>query len=72
MKPHQYKTIDDYISSFPVDIQDVLQQIRASIKHAIPSVEENIKYNMPVLIMNGKVLYFAAFRHHIGLYWRFR
>lgn len=63
------ETIDDYIKSFPKDVQNILGKIRQSIKEAVPEAEETISYRMPAFKLKGRILvYFAAFRRHIGLY----
>ena len=62
-------TIDEYIASFPQDVQDLLEQIRATIKEAAPEAKETISYNMPGFTLNGHYLvYFAAYKKHIGMY----
>ena len=61
-------TIDEYISGFSDDIQTLLQQIRVTIREAAPEAEEAIKYAMPTFILNGNLVHFAAFKHHIGFY----
>lgn len=61
-------TIDEYISGFPDDIQRLLQDIRAVIKMAAPDAQETIKYAIPTFTLNGNLIHFAAFKHHIGLY----
>ncbi len=60
--------IDEYISGFPGDIQKILEQIRKTIKAAAPDAEETIKYNMPTFMYKGNLVYFAAFKHHIGFF----
>src|ERR1700721_174793 len=60
--------IDQYIASFPEDIQRRLTQIRRIIKKAAPDAKETIKYSMPTFTLNGNLVYFAAFNHHIGFY----
>jgi len=61
--------IDHYISNFPIDVQEILTQIRSIIKNAAPEAVENIGYGMPEYKSNGKPLvYFAGFKNHIGLY----
>ncbi|MBC7875208.1 MAG: DUF1801 domain-containing protein [Ferruginibacter sp.] len=60
--------IDEYISGFPKNIQIILQEIRATIQKAAPHAEETIKYGMPTFMLNGNLVYFAAFKNHIGLY----
>ena len=68
MKPNGYKTIDEYIATFPPNIQTLLQQIRATIHKAAPEAEETISYNMPAFKQNGVLVYFAAFKNHIGFF----
>jgi uncharacterized protein YdhG (YjbR/CyaY superfamily) len=61
--------IDNYISTFPEDIQEILKQIRATIKKTAPEADESIAYGMPAYKTNGKPLvYFAGFKNHIGFY----
>lgn len=61
--------INGYIAGFPKEIQDILEEIRAVVKKAAPAVEEAIKYDMPVFMLHGKnLVYFAAFKNHIGFY----
>lgn len=63
------KTIDEYISGFPEDVQEILQNIRKTIRKAVPEAEETISYKMPTFNLNGTYLvYFAAWKTHIGLY----
>jgi len=61
-------TIDDYISAFPKDVQEILQQVRATIKNAAPTAEEAISYAIPTFKLNGNLVHFAAFKNHIGFY----
>ncbi len=60
--------IDEYIAAFPKDVQKILQQIRITVKRTAPGSEETIKYNMPAFMLNGNLVYFAAYKHHIGFY----
>ena len=63
------KDIDEYIAGFPKDIQKILEQIRTTIKKAAPKAEETISYAIPTFAMKRKYLvYFAAFKNHIGFY----
>ena len=62
------KNIDEYISGFPENIQLILEQIRETIKRTAPEAEETIKYGMPTFTLNGNLVYFAAFKNHIGFY----
>ncbi|TAN13208.1 MAG: hypothetical protein EPN37_14100 [Chitinophagaceae bacterium] len=61
--------IDEYIAGFPEDVRAVLQQVRNTVKKAAPDAEETISYAMPAFKLYGKPLvYFAAFKNHIGFY----
>jgi uncharacterized protein YdhG (YjbR/CyaY superfamily) len=62
------KEVDKYISTFPEDVQAVLSKIRATIKAAAPEAEETISYQMPAFRQNKILVYYAAFKHHIGLF----
>jgi len=62
------KTIDEYIAGFPSDVQAILQKVRATIKKAAPDAEEAIGYRMPTFKQEGYVVFFAAFKNHIGLF----
>ncbi len=58
-----------YIKSFPTEVQEMLSDIRALIKHKVPDVVESISYGIPAYKIYGKpLIYFAAFKNHIGLY----
>jgi len=62
-------TIDEYIAGFPEDTQLILEQVRGTIKGAVPGSEEKISYGIPTITVNGKyVLYFAGYKKHIGVY----
>ena len=63
------ETVDNYIKTFPENVQILLKQIRATIKENAPEAEESIAYQMPAYKTNGKPLvYFAGFKNHIGFY----
>lgn len=62
------RTIDSYISQFPDNVKDILEQIRRIIKSAAPGTKESIKYGIPTFELNGNLVHFAAFKHHIGFY----
>jgi len=61
-------TVEEYIAGFPAEVQEILRQIRAVIKDAAPEAKEWISYGMPAYQLNGPLVYFAAFKNHIGLY----
>ena len=62
------RTIDEYISKFPKDVQIKLEQIRKTIKKAAPGAKEIISYQMPAFKQNHVLVYFAAFKNHIGFF----
>ena len=63
------KNIDDYIAGFPSDVQEILEKIRMTIRKAAPAAEETISYQMPTFTLKGNYLvYFAAYKKHIGFY----
>jgi uncharacterized protein YdhG (YjbR/CyaY superfamily) len=62
------KNIEEYIACFPRDIQEILEKIRMTIRKAAPAAEESISYQMPTFKLNGRLVYFAAFKAHIGFY----
>ncbi len=63
----QYESINEYIKTFPPDIQNILKKIRQTIRDAAPEAEEVISYQMPFKF-NGILVYFAAHKNHIGFY----
>jgi len=68
MTPNKIKNIDEYIADFPKEIQILLEQIRSHIKTIVPEAEEVISYGMPAFRFHGILVYFAAFKNHIGFY----
>lgn len=60
--------IDIYISGFPVNVQEMLQLIRETIKKSAPEAEEIISYTMPSYRLNGLLVHFAGYKGHIGFY----
>src|SRR5215831_863323 len=62
------KDIDDYISTFPDDVQGILEKVRETIRQAAPEAKETISYMMPAFKQHGILVYFAAWEKHIGMY----
>ena len=60
--------IDEYIGAFANEVQEILEKVRMTIQKAAPNATEKISYSMPAFEQNGIVVYFAAFKNHIGLY----
>ena len=68
MTTNKPNTIDEYIAGFPPEVQQLLEQVRATIKAAAPDAEEAIKYAIPTFVLNGNLVHFAAYKNHIGFY----
>ena len=62
------KDIDEYIGGFQPDVQAILHRARETVRDAAPDAEERISYRMPAFFQGGVVVYFAAFKKHIGVY----
>lgn len=63
-----FVTMDEYIVTFPEEIQKILEELRATIKAAAPDAEEKISYQMPTFALKGNLVHFAAYKNHIGFY----
>ncbi|MHB1868444.1 MAG: iron chaperone [Nitrososphaerales archaeon] len=64
----QPETIDEYIESFPKNVQSILQKMRQTIQKAAPEAEETISYQIPTFKLNGNLVHFAAFKDHISFF----
>lgn len=64
-----YRNVDEYINDFPAEVQELLAEVRKTIRQAAPDAAESIGYGMPAYKTHGRPLvYFAAFKSHIGFY----
>lgn len=62
-------SVDEYINSFPKEVQEVLETLRTTIKEVIPNAEEKISYGIPVVMQKGKyIIYYSAWKKHTSLY----
>jgi len=64
----KYKSVDEYIASFPENTARLLEEMRAIVTKAAPQSTELISYNMPAIKQHGVLVYYAAYKHHIGFY----
>lgn len=62
------RTIDEYIARYPDEVQVILEKIRAIVATVAPDAHERISYRMPAFWQQGILIYFAAFKSHIGIY----
>lgn len=60
--------MDEYISSFPENIQKILNKVRETIKKAAPKATEAISYGIPTFKLNGNLVHFGGYKEHIGFY----
>ena len=69
MAKTDFKSIDEYIATFPPDVQAILQRVRTTIRKAVPKAEETISYQIPTFKLHGSYLvYFAGWKRHYSLY----
>jgi len=62
------RNIDEYIAGFAPEVRVTLQSIRMRISDAAPDAQEMISYRIPAFTLNGVLVYFAAFKRHIGFF----
>ena len=60
--------MDEYIATFPPDVKDILERLREAIRDSAPNAQEAIAYGIPTFRLNGNLVHFAAFKHHVGFY----
>lgn len=65
----KYETIDEYVATFPSNVQAILEEIRQTIKETVPEAVEAISYGIPTFKLRGKnLVHFGAHKKHIGFY----
>lgn len=64
----EFINIDEYISTFPEEVQEILTEFRKTILEAAPEAVEKISYQMPTFFLNGNLVHFAGYKNHIGFY----
>ncbi len=69
MSRRQFKTVDEYIGSFPKNVADVLEELRRVIRELAPEAEETISYGIPTFDLKGRhLVHFAAFKNHVSFF----
>ena len=63
----KFETVDEYIASFPKDVQKILRQVQNAIHQAVPEAEEQIHYQIPAFKQNGWIFYYSAYANHYSL-----
>jgi uncharacterized protein YdhG (YjbR/CyaY superfamily) len=66
--PVSFISIDEYIATFPEDIQKKLEEVRVTIKAAAPEAQEKISYQVPTFYLYGNLVHFAGFKNHISFF----
>jgi uncharacterized protein YdhG (YjbR/CyaY superfamily) len=63
----KFESVDEYINSFPRDIQQILKSVRKAIATAVPEAEEVISYQIPAFNDKGWIFYYSAYQNHYSL-----
>lgn len=63
-----FTTIDEYVATFPPDVQKVLQEVRSTIRRAAPDAVETVKYGIPTFVQGENLVHFGGFKTHVGFY----
>jgi uncharacterized protein YdhG (YjbR/CyaY superfamily) len=65
----KFQTVDDYLKSFPPEVQAILKKARRAIRKAAPGAEEVISYQIIAFKVNGqRMVYLGGWKQHLGLY----
>ena len=65
----QFATVEEYIGSFPGDVQDILGEVRSAIHDALPEAGERISYGIAAFTLGGRdLVYLAGWKKHISVY----
>jgi uncharacterized protein YdhG (YjbR/CyaY superfamily) len=67
MAKTDFKSAEEYISTFPADVQKILQTVRMTIRDAVPDAEEVISYQIPAFHYHGWIFYYSAYKSHFSL-----
>jgi uncharacterized protein YdhG (YjbR/CyaY superfamily) len=61
-------SVDEYLSYYSEEVQQKLESLRSAIKKAAPKAMETISYSIPAYKQKNVLVYFAAYKNHIGFY----
>ena len=63
------QSVDEYVASFPPEVRDVLERVRAAIHAGVPDADEKVRYGIAAVMLGGRyAIHFAGWKHHVGLY----
>ena len=69
MADQEFGSVEEYIGSFPADVQAILEQVRRAILDAVPGAGETVSYQIPTITLGGRpLLYFAGWKRHVSVY----
>ena len=69
MAKSELESVNEYIATYPEDVQAILQRVRSILRKALPGAEEAISYQIPTYKLHGGyVVYFAGWKEHYSLY----
>ena len=63
-----FESHEAYFATVPADVRARLQSVRQEVQRRVPGAQACIGYNMPAFRQQRIFFYFAAFKHHIGVY----
>lgn len=64
----RFNNVNEYFAAFPTATKALLKEMRDTIKDVAPQAEQVISYNMPAFKWNGILVWYAAYKQHIGFY----
>ena len=64
----RFRSVEEYFAALPPHSRTLLQEVRSAIWAAAPQAEELISYNIPAFRLEGLLVWYAAFKSHVGLY----
>jgi len=65
----KFANVDEYVASFPEDVRAILEEVRRTIRAAVPDAGERISYGMAAFTLGGRdVVYFAGWKNHFSVY----
>jgi uncharacterized protein YdhG (YjbR/CyaY superfamily) len=68
MKPKRSTAVDGYIAAAQPAARVALRKIRAVVRAAAPAADEIMSYRIPAFRQGRVLIYFAAFKSHIGVF----
>ena len=60
--------VDAYIAGSPPEVRAILKRVRSTIRKAAPGAQERMSYRIPAFFQDGALVYYAAFKNHVGIF----